>query len=88
MERFWKTLVDEFLSRTVSADFADCERRMALSSFTPSNFRRRPHQALSGLVPADRYPARRRRCETQSRRASRQQGRCGSRSSSPRASLI
>ncbi|MBK7862247.1 MAG: hypothetical protein IPJ65_27295 [Archangiaceae bacterium] len=30
MERFWKTLSDEFLSRTVFADFADCERRMAL----------------------------------------------------------
>jgi transposase InsO family protein len=28
VERFWKTLWDEFLSRTVFADFADCERRL------------------------------------------------------------
>ena len=30
VERFWKTLWDEFLSRTVFADFADCERRLGL----------------------------------------------------------
>ncbi|MBK7861700.1 MAG: IS481 family transposase [Archangiaceae bacterium] len=53
VERFWKTLWDEFLSRTVFADFADCERRMAL--FIHAYNFRRPHQALSGLVPADRY---------------------------------
>ncbi len=30
VERFWKTLWEEFLSRTVFADFADCERRLGL----------------------------------------------------------
>ncbi len=53
IERFWKTLWDEFLSRTVFADFADCERRLRLY-IQHYNFQR-PHQALEGLVPADRY---------------------------------
>jgi len=53
IERFWKTLWEEFLSRTVCADFADCERRMALF-LQHYNFQR-PHQALGGLVPADRF---------------------------------
>jgi transposase InsO family protein len=53
VERFWKTLWDEFLSRTVFADFDDCARRLALY-IDGYNFQR-PHQALDGLVPADRY---------------------------------
>ena len=53
IERFWKTLWDEFLSRTVFADFADCQRRLGL--FVEGYNFQRPHQALSGLVPADRY---------------------------------
>jgi len=53
IERFWKTLWDEFLSKTVFADFADCERRLAL--FIDGYNFQRPHQALAGLVPADRY---------------------------------
>jgi transposase InsO family protein len=53
IERFWKTLWDELLSRTVFADFADCERRIRLY-IKHYNFLR-PHQALSGLVPADRF---------------------------------
>jgi transposase InsO family protein len=53
VERFWKTLWDEFLSRTVFADFADCERRLAL--FIQAYNFQRPHQALEGLVPADRF---------------------------------
>ena len=44
IERFWKTLWDEFLSRTVFADFADCERRLAL--FVDHYNFHRPHQAL------------------------------------------
>jgi transposase InsO family protein len=52
-ERFWKTLWDEFLSRTVFADFADFARRLAL--FIDGYNFQRPHQALAGLVPADRY---------------------------------
>jgi transposase InsO family protein len=53
VERFWKTLWEEFLSRTVFADFADCERRLAL--FIQAYNFKRPHQGLNGLVPADRY---------------------------------
>lgn len=53
IERFWKTLWEEFLSRTVFSDFADCQRRLAL--FVEGYNFQRPHQALSGLVPADRY---------------------------------
>jgi transposase InsO family protein len=53
IERFWKTLWDEVLSRTVFSDFADCDRRLGLY-IQHYNFQR-PHQALSGLVPADRF---------------------------------
>ena len=52
-ERFWKTLWDEFLSRTVFADFADCERRIAL--FVQAYNFKRPHQGIGGSVPADRF---------------------------------
>ena len=53
IERFWKTLWQELLSRTVFADFADCDRRLGLY-VQHYNFHR-PHQALGGLVPADRF---------------------------------
>ena len=53
IERFWKTLWDEFLGRTVFADFADCQRRIGL--FVQHYNFQRPHQALDGLVPADRF---------------------------------
>jgi transposase InsO family protein len=53
VERFWKTLWDEFLSRTVFADFADCLRRLQL--FIDGYNFQRPHQGLAGLVPADRF---------------------------------
>ncbi|MBL8950972.1 MAG: DDE-type integrase/transposase/recombinase [Myxococcaceae bacterium] len=52
-ERFWKTLWEEFLSRTVFSDFADCERRMGL--FVQAYNFKRPHQGIGGLVPADRF---------------------------------
>lgn len=52
-ERFWKTLWDEFLSRTIFADFEDCQRRIAL--FVQSYNFRRPHQGIGGAVPADRF---------------------------------
>jgi transposase InsO family protein len=53
VERFWKTLWDEFLGRTVFAHVVDAQRRLEhfLSFY---NFQR-PHQALGGLVPADRF---------------------------------
>src|SRR6185369_7450879 len=48
IERFWKTLWDEFLCKTVFADFADCNRRLGLY-VQHYNFQR-PHQGLEGLV--------------------------------------
>ena len=53
VERFWKTLWDEFLGRTVFAHAVDAQYRLEhfLSHY---NFQR-PHQALDGLVPADRF---------------------------------
>jgi transposase InsO family protein len=53
IERFWKTLWEEFLSRTVFADFDDCQRRIAL--FVQAYNFRRPHQGIGGAVPADRF---------------------------------
>jgi transposase InsO family protein len=55
IERFWKTLWDEFLSRTVFADFEDFLKRFALY-VEAYNFQR-PHQGLGGVgvVPADRF---------------------------------
>lgn len=53
IERFWKTLWEELLSRTVFADFEDCQRRVSLF-IQYYNFQR-PHQALEGLTPADRF---------------------------------
>jgi transposase InsO family protein len=52
-ERFWKTLWDEFLGRTVFAHVVDAQRR--LDHFISHYNFQRPHQALDGLVPADRY---------------------------------
>ena len=53
IERFWKTLWEEFLSRTVFADFEDCQRRITL--FVQAYNFRRPHQGIGGAVPADRF---------------------------------
>ncbi len=53
VERFWKTLWDEFLGRTVFAHAVDAQDRLA-HFLTHYNFQR-PHQALDGLVPADRF---------------------------------
>ncbi len=53
VERFWKTLWDEFLGRTVFAHVHDAQDRLA-HYISHYNFQR-PHQALDGLVPADRF---------------------------------
>lgn len=54
IERFWKTLWEEFLGKTVFADFTDCQRRLALY-VQHYNFQR-THQGLGeSLVPADRF---------------------------------
>ena len=52
-ERFWRTLWDEFLSRTVFAHTEDAQRRLE-HYLRHYNFQR-PHQSLDGHVPADRY---------------------------------
>jgi transposase InsO family protein len=53
IERFWKTLWEEFLRKTVFADFADGLRRIAL--FVQHYNFQRTHQGIDGLVPADRF---------------------------------
>jgi transposase InsO family protein len=53
VERFWKTLWDEFLGRTVFAHVVDAQQR--LEHFISHYNFQRPHQALDGLVPADRF---------------------------------
>jgi transposase InsO family protein len=53
VERFWKTLWDEFLGRTVFAHVVDAQRRLE-HYISHYNFQR-PHQGLDGLVPADRF---------------------------------
>lgn len=53
IERFWKTLWEEFLRKTVFADFADCLRRVEL--FVQHYNFQRPHQGIESLVPADRF---------------------------------
>src|SRR5262249_14202147 len=53
IERFWKTLWEEFLRKTVFADFADCLRRLEL--FVQHYNFQRPHQGIDGSVPADRF---------------------------------
>jgi transposase InsO family protein len=53
VERFWKTLWDEFLERTVFAHVVDAQRRLE-HYISHYNFQR-PHQAIDGLVPADRF---------------------------------
>jgi transposase InsO family protein len=53
VERFWKTLWDEFLGRTVFAHVVDAQHR--LEHFISHYNFQRPHQALDGLVPADRF---------------------------------
>jgi transposase InsO family protein len=53
IERFWKTMWEEFLSRTVFSDFDDCQRRIGL--FVQHYNFQRPHQALDGMTPADRF---------------------------------
>jgi len=53
VERFWRTLWDEFLGRTVFAHVQDAQYR--LDHFISHYNFQRPHQALDGLVPADRF---------------------------------
>lgn len=52
-ERMWKTLWEELLREAVFKDLEDARARIR-SWFDHYNFSR-PHQALDGLVPADRF---------------------------------
>lgn len=53
IERFWQTLWREYLSEAVFASFADaCQR---LEHWIQYYNHQRPHQALDGLCPADRF---------------------------------
>jgi transposase InsO family protein len=53
VERFWGTLWRECVETSVFLDLADAQRRIGLF-IDHYNFQR-PHSALGGLVPADRY---------------------------------
>lgn len=53
IERFWKTIKEEFLTRTLFAGFEDLQERTRLW-LQYYNFQR-PHQGIGGLCPADRF---------------------------------
>ena len=53
IERFWKTILQEFLLRCQFDSFEDAEKRLQL--WVKYYNHRRPHQGISGLCPADRY---------------------------------
>jgi len=52
-ERFWKTVQEEFWSRTTPQVLAEARER--LSHFISHYNFHRPHQGIDGLVPADRF---------------------------------
>ncbi len=53
IERFWKTIWEEFLSEAVFASFADaCQR---LDHWIHYYNHQRPHQGIGGACPADRF---------------------------------
>ena len=53
IERFWKTLWDEFLEEAVFASFADARQR--LDHWVGYYNHQRPHQGIAGACPADRF---------------------------------
>src|SRR5215471_17649103 len=53
IERFWKTLWEEFLERTQFDSFESAGERIRL--WVKHYNHRRPHQSLDGLCPADRF---------------------------------
>jgi transposase InsO family protein len=53
VERFWKTVMEEFWDRAKPQDLADARER--LSCFVAHYNFFRPHQGIGGLVPADRF---------------------------------
>ena len=55
IERFWRTIWQEFLVRAQFDSFESARERVAL--WVKYYNYKRPHQSLEGLVPADRYYA-------------------------------
>jgi transposase InsO family protein len=53
IERFWKTIYLEFLSRVQFASFEDAAER--IRQWMKYYNHKRPHQGIGGLCPADRY---------------------------------
>jgi transposase InsO family protein len=53
IERFWKTILQEFLLRSQFDSFEDAQERIEL--WVKYYNHRRPHQGIGGLCPADRY---------------------------------
>ena len=53
IERFWKTIKEEFFARTLFEGFEDMQDRTRLW-IQYYNFKR-PHQGIGGLCPADRF---------------------------------
>lgn len=53
IERFWKTIFEEFLSRAQFLSFDDARERLRV--WVQYYNHRRPHQGIEGLCPADRY---------------------------------
>jgi transposase InsO family protein len=53
IERFWKTIYLEFLSRAQFASFEDAAERVR--QWVKYYNHKRPHQGIGGLCPADRY---------------------------------
>jgi len=53
LERFWKTIWEEFLERAQFESFESAGERVRL--WVKYYNHRRPHQALDGLCPADRF---------------------------------
>lgn len=53
LERFWKTILQEFLLRAQFDSFEDAQQRITI--WINYYNHRRPHQGIKGLCPADRY---------------------------------
>lgn len=53
IERFWKTILDEFLFRAQFGSFEEARERIRL--WVTYYNHKRPHQGIGGLCPADRF---------------------------------
>ena len=53
IERFWKSILEEFLSRSRFDSLEEARERLAL--WIKYYNHKRPHQGIGGLCPADRY---------------------------------